>query len=101
MNRQPIGAILEQALPATLLQRLSLHARVLERIRSVLPEPLRNQCSDCVVNDKGQIVVYVRNAAYGAQIRFYGGKMLEALRNGEFPPLRQVVVRIRPEAGRN
>lgn len=98
MNRQPIGEILDQALPAALLQRLSLHARVLERIRSVLPEQLGNQCSDCVVNDKGQIIVYVRNAAYGAQIRFYGEKLLEALRTGEFPFLRQVVVRIRPDA---
>ena len=101
MNRQPIGEILEQALPATLVQRLALHAKGLECIRSVLPEPLRNQCCDCVVNDKGQIVVYVQNAAYGAQIRFYAGKMLDALRSGEFPPLRQVVVRIRPETGRN
>jgi hypothetical protein len=100
MNRPPIGELVERTLPATLLQRLSLHAKILERVRSVLPESLARQCSDCVVNDKGQIVVYVRNAAYGAQIRFYGEKLLEALRTGEFPPLRQVVVRIRPEADR-
>lgn len=100
MNRQPIGEILRQALPASLLRRLALHARVLERIRSVLPEPLAAQCSDCVVNDKGQVAVYVRNAACGAQVRFYGERLLEVLRAGEFPDLRRVVVRIRPEAGR-
>lgn len=94
MTRQPIGDILEQTLPATLLQRLSLHAKALERIRTVLPEPLAGQCGDCVINDKGQLIVYVRGAAFGAQIRFYGEKLLEAFRGREFPPVRQVVVRL-------
>ncbi|HLF97292.1 MAG TPA: DciA family protein [Methylococcaceae bacterium] len=101
MNRHPIGTILEQALPATLLRRLALHARILERIRSVLPEPLAEQCSDCVVNDRGQLIVYVSSAAYGAQIRFFREKLLEAVRSEEFPPARQVLVRIRPRTGRS
>jgi hypothetical protein len=101
MRGRPIGEALERTLPPALRQRLALHARLLERVRSVLPEALGNQCSDCVVNAQGQAVIYVRNAACATQVRFYGERLLDALRGGDFPLLRQVLVRIHPEAGRS
>lgn len=101
MSGRAIGEALERTLPPALRLRLALHARLLERVRSVLPEALGNQCSHCVLNAQGQAVIYVRNAACGTQVRFYGEKLLEALRDGDFPLLRQVLVRIHPETGRN
>jgi hypothetical protein len=93
MPQKPVGNILQQTLPLSLFQRLSLHAKALERVRTVLPEPLAGQCLDCVLNDRQQLIVYVRGAAYGAQIRFYSAQLLEVFRDGEFGPVRQVLVR--------
>jgi hypothetical protein len=46
------------------------HQRILQAIRSSLPESLANEAKDCVVKDT-KLLVFTTSAAWASQLRFY------------------------------
>ena len=52
--------------------------RILQCIRSVLPETLAKQVRHCLIRDK-KLLVYTDSAAWASQLRFYNSTMLAAI----------------------
>jgi len=65
-----------------------------ERVRRSLPQPLRDHVLSA--NRRGEeLVVLVDSAAWSAQVRYAGRRLIDALHEDGQPPFEKVRVRVR------
>ncbi|MCX7098680.1 MAG: DciA family protein [Methylococcales bacterium] len=67
--------------------------RLLQRIRSVLPDALAKQVRHCLIRDT-KLLIYTDAAVWATQLRFYNNAMLMALRPISKPTLDLVQIKI-------
>jgi len=72
------AACCRRAMPATLTSDLAEHARLLLRVKSVLPPPLSRQCRYCR-SQGGVLIVQMESSAMASLLRFQTPAILERL----------------------
>ena len=86
---------------ASLLVKVDRHRKLLDIIRSGLPETLAQHVHSCVIRDT-KLLVYTESAVWASQLRFYSRVIQEVTRSkhGEYIEMTQVRIIPPTEASR-
>ena len=52
--------------------------RILQRVQTALPDPLKKQAKHCLIKDK-KLLIYTDSSAWASQLRFYKSVILAAI----------------------
>jgi hypothetical protein len=75
---RPIGNLINTERTRPLLQQMDAHRRLLDRIRQVLPQPLRDHCCDCC-HRREALILFTDSPVWASQLRFHAPTMLGTL----------------------
>lgn len=89
---KPLSELLSSGF-ARLAERAEAARDLTERVRRVLPEPLRTHVLSASRRG-GELVIRVDSAAWSAQVRYAGRRLIEALQEPGQPEFARVRVRV-------
>lgn len=76
--------------------RISVHSKLLQTIKSILPASLSTHALHCVVSER-KVSLYTDSAAWSSQLRFYHQAMLKAITSSNQGNFETIQIKIIPK----